>query len=745
MSEATEFNKNEQSFIPVTDLNDVKNMDYGQSIREESSTVVSADTAGDNANPAETKYREPHDTSPVSRGHCRFCATEMASGDLFDLSTEDIIEKYQKLLVYLKLEVDFSPTNKLPKQACGSCHNTCLETYRFFLKVKKAQDELNAIYNNVTYVLEVEGAGNKEVPMEIDVIQNMVVGKGVIKTEVEDGYDDAHLEQSSSDEEVQLTDLDDLKLSKDTITQKPASKSLKQPKTEATHDVKPKRRAKKTAYKVKKVPMKVLKSETNVKNVNFSWASYLWSCDHCKAELDTMENLRLHSRFSHNYCYGFTCVDCNDEFNTFNAFVEHVRMHREYLRLYCQYCNKKFRTKMECVAHTLTHWSDGQKICELCGEIFPSQGALTQHKSSYRTKPLTHNTRRKRPRLVEGHSGSWDDYIYTCQDCYQVMPNVHTLRSHVREIHMKCFAMKCADCLRVHRCHGDLVKHVHGHRPGLKNYCHYCNQHFTNPEDMDAHVEVHFSGPQTDRPCFGCGEIFQNEDQLRKHIFEFGALRRPGPHSEDEVTCDICSKNCVTVGKLKIHRKIHEYKERCFVCDTCGNSYFNYWTYQSHIKVHGERTEICKICKKGFPTKVKLKNHAKTHLVDRPYSCEQCGSAFKTKTKLTRHQMIHTDAKPYVCVICDKSFRQKNGLKVHSAQHTGVRPYQCEFCDRTFTNNPNRDKHMRRRHGVPLYKAKEAPKEIMDSNAKEWLNQVTANQKKRKDVNETVVEMSGAM
>ncbi|XP_053621724.1 oocyte zinc finger protein XlCOF6-like [Plodia interpunctella] len=716
-------------------------LDYSEQSKvpgESMSTMSeSADTSSHSVNydkqattTSETESVRQSEDNDVSRSHCRFCATEMDCKDLLDLSTEDIVEKYIKLLSFLKLEVDFSSHNKLPKLACSTCHNLCIESYRFFLQVKKAQDELNALYSKESNV-----SGEKEVePMQIDVIQKMVVGKRVIKTELED----------SSDSEPHYTDMDNIPNRQESTPDTKAGSSIKtvfkQPKKEHEDESSSSGTlSKKTTYKVKKTaksPTK--KTVTNVKNVTFSWASYLWSCDHCKAESDTMEDLRLHSRYTHNCCYGFSCVDCNDEFNTFNAFVEHVRTHREYLRLFCQYCNKKFRSKAECVLHALTHWSGGQKICELCGEIFPDYEALKQHKSSYKPKPLAHTTRRKRPRLVDDNLGSWNEYVYTCQDCYQTMPNVHALRAHVREVHMKCFALKCSDCLRVHRSLGELVKHVHAHRPNLKHFCHYCNQYFESTAQLDSHIEEHYSG--ISKPCYGCGEIFENDELLRKHIFDYGAMRRPGPHSEEDVTCDICSKNCITVGKLKIHRRIHEYKERCYVCDTCGNSYFNFWTYQSHIKIHGERSEICKICKKGFPTKVKLKNHAKTHLVDRPFTCDQCGNAFKTKNKLQRHKMVHTNAKPYVCVICDKSFRQKNGLKNHSAQHTGVRPYQCEFCDRTFTNNPNRDKHMRRRHGVPLYKAKETPQEVLDKTAKEWLSQVTANQKKRKDNSGTQVQ-----
>lgn len=81
--------------------------------------------------------------------------------------------------------------------------------------------------------------------------------------------------------------------------------------------------------------LRELDYEENVVTLNepdFSWSSYTWKCLHCDSKLADMVSLREHSKETHGFCSGFSCVDCAEQLYTFNAFIEHVRQHRNMLR-----------------------------------------------------------------------------------------------------------------------------------------------------------------------------------------------------------------------------------------------------------------------------------------------------------------------------------------------------------------------------------------------------------------------------
>lgn len=63
-----------------------------------------------------------------------------------------------------------------------------------------------------------------------------------------------------------------------------------------------------------------------------SWSQYTWMCQHCQTVYRTMSVVREHSKQYHKKCCAYTCMDCQDLFISFIAFVEHVRQHRTSLR-----------------------------------------------------------------------------------------------------------------------------------------------------------------------------------------------------------------------------------------------------------------------------------------------------------------------------------------------------------------------------------------------------------------------------
>lgn len=63
-----------------------------------------------------------------------------------------------------------------------------------------------------------------------------------------------------------------------------------------------------------------------------TWENYTWKCAHCGQPMNSLEELRSHSKEKHSMCHAFICADCNETFIIFEQFVDHVQKHRDGLR-----------------------------------------------------------------------------------------------------------------------------------------------------------------------------------------------------------------------------------------------------------------------------------------------------------------------------------------------------------------------------------------------------------------------------
>lgn len=107
----------------------------------------------------------------------------------------------------------------------------------------------------------------------------------------------------------------------------------------------------------------------------------------------------------------------------------------------------------------------------------------------------------------------------------------------------------------------------------------------------------------------------------------------------------------------------------------------------------------CLMCGKHFVSVGRLKSHEKTHTKSRPFKCIDCGKTFTVRYSLICHTRVHTRERPYTCNMCGSRFSQASSLKTHQIyKHTKNFPYLCRHCGRGFISPGQKHEHILRHH-----------------------------------------------
>lgn len=107
----------------------------------------------------------------------------------------------------------------------------------------------------------------------------------------------------------------------------------------------------------------------------------------------------------------------------------------------------------------------------------------------------------------------------------------------------------------------------------------------------------------------------------------------------------------------------------------------------------------------AFAARPKLKRHAQTHTLHKPFTCPTCGVAMKTKDAMEKHARTHSGERPYACSVdgCNKVFATSTELKTHMVVHSGRKPHECPICGEGFADSSNLSKH-KKTHFVGMYR-----------------------------------------
>lgn len=333
------------------------------------------------------------DVSKAKLTHCRMCAKQKNYAELLDLTADvKTFEEYIDIVDFLQLDFLDLSNETLPKTTCEKCYDTFQEAYNSFKKLSESQQILKNLYNisvdvnvkiepterNTNFVNDNNSNGIREIPETLSNMGNTLSNVDDIASESSGSTSGGQIDPLSIThcrfcaKQYNKTDLYNLLLDKikcdecitmlhffkrnmNFINSKLPNNSC-QPCFSALQKaynyfktVKRNQMILNNIYNMKLENILKIKIEPytiddnpeedtplSLCNImvlnNDTWLTYPWVCKFCHVVFAKIEDLRSHSKEQHNMCHAFMCVDCKQTFDTFDNFVEHVRIHRNMLR-----------------------------------------------------------------------------------------------------------------------------------------------------------------------------------------------------------------------------------------------------------------------------------------------------------------------------------------------------------------------------------------------------------------------------
>ena len=227
-------------------------------------------------------------------------------------------------------------------------------------------------------------------------------------------------------------------------------------------------------------------------------------------------------------------------------------------------------------------------------------------------------------------------------------------------------------------------------------------------EDDDGLSDVvTVSGDSSSTGPVGCDEpncsyVTRSMSSYKAHIMMH---QRKDILKDVKKTCPVCKLGFRTVIKLKEHLQNHGTRMpgntiRCDV-DKCNQNIIIANLYDHIIFGHfGDQYKLkCDQCDFKTTTSSKLKNHLMMHLDERPFKCRDCSKTFRTNSQLTEHSLIvHSKQQTISCNECLAAFTTQSQLNKHKqSKHSNIL-VSCCHCEKTFSSSQSLKAHERNVH-----------------------------------------------
>ncbi|XP_076859413.1 zinc finger protein 131 [Brachyhypopomus gauderio] len=178
----------------------------------------------------------------------------------------------------------------------------------------------------------------------------------------------------------------------------------------------------------------------------------------------------------------------------------------------CDKCERSFKLFYHLKQHMRTHAASLEKpfVCKHCGKTYAREGALKQHLSSYHFDAEEQSRRQKKKVHVcvycnkeFDHFGHFKEHLrkhtgekpFECPDCHERFARNSTLKCHMSACQNGSGAKKgrkklyeCQVCNEVFNSWEQFKDHLVIHTGEKPNHCTFCDQWFTQPRDLSAHL-----------------------------------------------------------------------------------------------------------------------------------------------------------------------------------------------------------------------------------------------------------------
>lgn len=274
----------------------------------------------------------------------------------------------------------------------------------------------------------------------------------------------------------------------------------------------------------------------------------------------------------------------------------------------------------------------------------------------------------------------------------------------------------------------------------IKVTCPFCPLEANWSIGLHGHIRDHLVENDCSHNCPKCGDLYESEEDLLRHIYEHINTLFPCPRCElcyaypldliDHARSD-CFKLIVleeeeheehsneftgqyprqekrppteaSIRRKRIKRQKVSESESAGPkeCEICGKILKDYVNYERHRLRHTSALLYqCDQCEASFVFASELASHTPYHdTANHKYVCTECDPPKKYfyKRSLQAHMARnHMErARDYVCAVCDKAFFSPADLKKHELIHSAVKQFKCDDCSQRFTRADHLRTHMK--------------------------------------------------
>ncbi|XP_047542875.1 zinc finger protein 83-like [Vanessa atalanta] len=328
-----------------------------------------------------------------------------------------------------------------------------------------------------------------------------------------------------------------------------------------------------------------------------------YKCETCLILFNCASSQKAHHSKKHETPGNFICSICKTIISTVEAFTAHYRRHTK--RYECAVCKKRSSDLKAMYQHMYKRHQISLKKykCNVCGKLSKSIDSHRIHRDSHKAR-------------------------VACSQCDKTFSHRAGLMNHRLTVHESQNEFPCTVCDKVFRWKTSLKRHLEKH----------------DTENKD-------SSPSKRAYCASCEIAFSSVCSLQRHLRN--SLKHV-THDQLKFICDHCNQRFADKTKLRDHIE-EKHLHRTFQCPICYKPSKNRVGLEQHVRaVHKGRpnNRMCHHCGKGFPTKVQLESHIRTHTGERPFMCEFCPTTFSQQSNLYKHhRQVHLNikSKRYLC------------------------------------------------------------------------------------------------